>query len=346
MPRSHLNSSVGLDIAALREHPLLDVLDALGAKRDTYDRVLWICNERRIKVRGSFYYDIESRNGGAGAVDMLCRIQGIGFLDACAAIQMISEGIRGSDLRREIAALSKDHGALHLPQPDAEFIETLVDYLTKDRKINAQLVQGLLRSRQVYPDHHGSLVFVMRDQTGSPCGAEIRTLAASPVTESGIALPKLRLTVGTKRRSGAFFVLGSDPGGRIALVANAIDAMSYVSMRNTDTAISLGDSINHELMDWLGPYLKNSGRDVRCALPVHDAGMHGSTILKARFGFPHLRPDKPAYQPSSPDRAPQAAARDWNELLVRRAEAKALRERPIPQNARDHPEQTLVMGPT
>lgn len=295
------------DCDALRDLPLGDVLTAFGGKRMASDVGKYQMSDASVYVvrEGGLFIESNSQKFGRGAIDLVTRVADCGFFDALRMLTDIKAGraITHTSSTSNIPNDVRPKG-LKLPMRSDANLGLVLHYLIKIRGISEPLVRQLLESNRVYADSRQSVVMVMRDGAGEAIGAEIRSRHEQPRGVDGHHIPKFRFCPGTKRHAGAFFVNGSDPKGRVALVPNGIEAMSYVSLRPTETAISLGDFINHNLIDWLGRSLKNTGLEVVSAMPVSPAGLEGAEILRARFAFPHLRPDN-----FHPD------AQDWNHLL-------------------------------
>ena len=233
--------------AQMRELPLEDVLEALGAEFDAKDKRWKIgppgSRDHRIQVTGRKWRCAVLQTGGGGAIDLVKAVQGGEFNDALAwlssrygseATAAAIVGNVAAHATRSVEKAEKEGRPFVPPEADAEAWPEVRTWLIEERGLPAEIVDEAHGLGNVYaqtrPGPHGgqlvNAIFLARDEDGRPTGAEIK------------GLHKLRdgsrwsgMAAGSRKPAGSFRagVQRVAEAARVIVVESAIDALSALA---------------------------------------------------------------------------------------------------------------------
>ena len=164
-------------VATARSLPLDRVATALGYRRDVRDKARWKRPGSVLSINGEKFFDHMSGTGGGGAISLVMHSRGGGFRDAVAFLS--AQGLRFcSPNRRDGAAAPAGRRRLDLPTRSQASWPEVCDHLVTERGIGGMLLQVCHARGLVYADRRRNAVFVSRDVSGKPTGAEIVGLRA------------------------------------------------------------------------------------------------------------------------------------------------------------------------
>lgn len=274
-------SHAPFDLNSLRNTPLDQLLERLGAEIDPKDKHNWRTPLGRMTVTGSKFFNHDEGIGGGGAIDLVMHILQCDFREAVRFLG----GIPSTPSPRLMPTPNPPvtQGARSLvPFPVQENWIHVRNYLTRVRKLSGPLVDSLYREGTLYSDTFKNAVFL--SETGK--GAELR--GTGPVSFHGYRGEKAPF-----RLSG----VGTD----LFFVESAIDAMSLRDLGFTGTILSFGGCAKG--------LIQNYGREAReKGLKVwggFDNDLAGESFFEA---LKEVIPDAGRILPQG---------KDWNEELLK-----------------------------
>jgi len=196
----------------LRNIPLSAVLMAIGAKHDRYDKARWHTPKGVVSVTGMKFFNWNGSVGGGGAIDLVMHVYGLDFKGALAWLSHRFPSGSVAPLPE-----TRSHTSLKLPQPEARKLPEVKHYLSVERKINPAVIDYLIQCGDLYADHRGNAVFLMRAMDHVLIGAELR--GTGPSRWRGMA-------EGSRKDRGYFSIRNVCING-VVLCESAIDAISY-----------------------------------------------------------------------------------------------------------------------
>ncbi|MDK5224918.1 plasmid recombination protein, partial [Serratia nevei] len=159
----------------LKQVSLIAVLQTLGyepkQESKTYYRVKTKDVNLVVNVDRNTFSENNTNFNGFGAISMLVDVFDYKFRDA---IDILKTRFSDEQIGKHISA-DKDHSAIvneayvkkatsEIPEPKPNNLEKVVDYLTKDRFINKDLVDELVKSDRLYADKNNNCVFLSEDK--------------------------------------------------------------------------------------------------------------------------------------------------------------------------------------
>lgn len=155
----------------LRQIPCEQVLQNLG-----YELIKDGTNYVRVKndnlnlvvnTENNKFTDNKSMEQGFGAIDLLMKVFKFDFLET---IKMLTNGFGSEALTKVVLAEPKTTETLvknniekivrEIPKPVAKNLPKIIDYLTKVRKIDKNIVDDLISKNQLYADRNNNCVFI------------------------------------------------------------------------------------------------------------------------------------------------------------------------------------------
>jgi hypothetical protein len=264
--------------AVLRAIPLAEVLRAVGARPDPYDRAKWHTLRGPLSITGCKFMNWRSGNGGGGAIDLVMHLQGLDFK---ATLSWLGERFPGAWRPQGTA------GAFHPPPAEERHLGRVREYLCRERGLNPEALWPLMGSGTVYADGRANAVFLLRCGQGQPVGAELR----------GTTLARWRGLAPGSRRDSGYFRVGLHEAGQIVLCESAIDALSCVTLH--PRALCVSTSGARAQPAWL-PGLLAKGYEIYCGFDSDQAGESAAQAMQA--AFPAVRRLRPSLH-------------DWNDEL-------------------------------
>lgn len=315
--RAKVVEKMRAESARVRDVPLDQVLERLGAKRDTADAKNWKTPAGRITVTGSKFFNHDLNQGGGGAIDLV--MQQIGC-DAKQAIAWL-----GADFGREAAigaamttakeaaervVTSPAPSPVPAPSQKPEHVATVRRYLTEARKIPAKLVDWAMEKGKVF--------------AASWTTAKGATFvnAAFQLDTGGVELRGTQGTYhGVRGKKGAFVIQTAPGASKAVFVESAIDALSYAALHDGEAVriISTTGSSRDKLEEMVKREV-DAGRKLVAAFDRDTAGAKLAEVVIAAGGVREK---------------PPTAVKDWNELLQHQFRAEQIRREQAARPAQD-----------
>ena len=269
----------------LRALPLESILTSSGARPDPRDPCKWHTARGVLSVRGPKFFNWQRGIGGGGAIDLVIHLHQLSFPDALRWLEHHGP----SPVTPPVTALPPSPP--RLPPPAPHQLHAVRRYLVEQRALPQPLLEALTRSGDLYADPRANAVFLLRNATGQPVGAELR--GTGPVPWRGMA-PGSRKDLG-------FFSVPALPRPDVILCESAIDAISCHLLHPEHRCLSTAGARPNPA--WL-PALLHQGCRLWCGF---DLDSTGQAMARAMRGF------HPAIQLLRPP------LHDWNDVLRARS---------------------------
>ncbi len=266
----------------LRRIPLVSVLRIMGAKQDPHDKAKWHTSKGLLSVNGMKFFNWNLASGGGGAIDLVIHVHHLPFKEA---VGWLDRHFPKHALSAPAKTVSKPK--LTLPAKDDSKLPRVKRYLTDDRKITPDLIEGLINSYTLWADYRANAVFLMLGKQNNPVGAELR--ATSQLHWRGLA--------SGSRKDLGYFSIPADYHTHIILCESAIDAVSCFMLHPHHRCISTAGARPNPL--WLD-HLIQQGCRVYCGFDAdHTGDALASAMITQHPSVKRMRPKK----------------HDWNDTL-------------------------------
>ncbi len=266
----------------LRAIPLTDVLRAVDAQPDGHDPAKWHTRRGTLSINGAKFFNWNESAGGGGAIDLAMHLQGLVFRQA---IDWLAQ--RFAVMPESAVAPPHTPRQLVLPVPDPDAWNAIIRYLNGPRSLPMAALQTLRASGELYADRRHNAVFLMRDERGLPCGAELR----------GTGEHNWRGMAPGSCKDNGYFAIGPLRPNTIVLCESAIDAISCLTLHPERLCISTSGARDNPA--WM-PALMARGLHVYCGFDTDSTGERMAQAMIARHaGVRRLRPP----------------CHDWNDTL-------------------------------
>lgn len=267
----------------LRAFPLQRILALSGARPDPRDPCKWRTARGVLSVRGAKFFNWRRGQGGGGAIDLVIHLHQLSFHDALLWLeQHAAPSTHGPSPRPPPSPLPP-----RLPAPAPARFHAVRSYLAQQRALPLALIDALARSGDLYADARANAVFLLRDTSGRPVGAELR--GTGPVPWRGMA-PGSRKDLG-------FFSFPPIPRPEAVLCESAIDALSCHLLHPQRRALSTAGARPNPA--WI-PQLLDQGCRLHCGFDLDSTGQAMAQALTA------LHPSIDLFPPP---------LHDWNDAL-------------------------------
>ena len=281
-------------LATCRNIPLDRVAAALGYRRDPTDRARFKREGSVISINGEKFFDHLRGTGGGGAIDLVIHATGCRFPDALRFLG-------GHEGRERATAIQAAPCRLRLPEPNPRAWPRVRDALVRQRALRVDVLEACHGRGFLYADDRLNAVFVCRDASGNPTGAEIAGTApqASAKRFRGMA-PGSR-----KARGGFWLHCDRNRPAVVFLTESAVDAIAARSLRIEGTrehgaVVASTAGIASSVPSWIEDWKPTR---IVCAYDADSAGDGAAQRLAASDPrVIRLRP---------------RGAKDWNEILMR-----------------------------
>lgn len=276
----------------LRAIPLPAVLRVWGAQPDPHDRHKWHTPQEVLSVTGAKFMNWTRGDGGGGAIDLVIHLNRCAFREALA---WLADHFPSTPLPTDLD-LGRAPPPFQLPPPASALWAWVRSYLLEQRRLPADLLDGLHHSGSLFADHHANALFVLRGEHARAVGGELRGTTAQP----------WRGMVPGSKKDWGFFSMPSlplpfpapTPGqDAIVLCESAIDALSCHLLHPQLACISTAGARPNPR--WLRLLLAQ-GYAVYCGF---DTDPTGETMAQAMIA---LHPQVRRMSPS---------AHDWNDVF-------------------------------
>jgi hypothetical protein len=269
----------------LRAMSLDYILTLSGARPDPHDPCKWHTARGVLSVRGPKFFNWQRGTGGGGAIDLVIHLHQVSFGDAMQWLEQHCP----SPVTTPVPPVPLI--PLRLPQPAPDQFHAVLRYLVHERTLPQPLVEALAHCGDLYADARANAVFLLRNASGQPVGAELR--GTGPVAWRGMA-PGSRKDLG-------FFCVPAFPQPQIILCESAIDAISCRVLHPEHRCLSAAGARPNPA--WL-PDLLLQGCRLWCGF---DSDATGQAMAHAMIGF------YPSIQLLPPP------LHDWNDVLRARS---------------------------
>ncbi len=265
----------------VRQIDLKAILIQTGASQDNFDKAKWHTPRGTISITGQKFINWHQGFGGGGAIDLIIHLKAYDFK---TAVSWLSENF--SLCRRQMSN-PVQKPALRLPTKDDRKLAQIVNYLSYDRCVPAELIISMINSGKLYADKKANAVFLLLGKQKRVVGAELRGTSKKRW---------LAMAPGSKKDRGCFYVKRSNTK-KIVLCESAIDALSCFTINQG--VISLSTSGVTANPAWLTTLI-DKGFEIYCGFDADETGDAFAEKMTRRFpNVKRLRPSK----------------HDWNEVL-------------------------------
>jgi Protein of unknown function (DUF3991)/Toprim-like len=271
----------------LRAVPLEHILTQSGARPDPHDPCKWHTARGVLSVRGAKFFNWHRGTGGGGAIDLVIHLHQLSFHDALRWLQQHAAPSTADP------PPSGPPSPLRLPRPAPGQLHAVRRYLIDQRALPDSLVDALVQSGDLYADARANAVFLLRDVSGQPVGAELR--GTGPV-------PWLGLAPGSRKNLG-FFSFPPFPRPNVILCESAIDALSCHVLHPEHRCLSTAGARPNPA--WI-PQLLHQDCRLWCGFDLDSTGQGMADAMMA-------------FHPSIQRLPPPL--HDWNDLLRARSRA-------------------------
>ena len=265
----------------LRALPLEPILRISGARLDPHDPCKWHTARGTLSVRGAKFFNWHTGTGGGGAIDLVIHLHPLTFHDALLWIEQHGPP-RTNTPPPAVAPMP-----LRLPPPAPQHFLAVAHYLVEQRALPRPWVESLAASGDLYADARANAVFLLRDTSGQPVGAELR--GSGHVPWRGMA-PGSRKDLG-------FFSVPALPSTNVILCESAIDALSCHVLHPDCRCVSTAGARPNPA--WV-PGLLQQGCRLWCGFDLDATGQAMARAMIALHPFIQLLPPP---------------LHDWNDLL-------------------------------
>lgn len=215
--------------AQLREIPIVDVLERLGAVQDKQDKSKWHTSVGTVNTsKGDQRFNSFDTDNlkGRGAIDLVCKVLEVDFKGATAWLagefgtgQAVATYAVAAQKTAENIIRNTPKPEPKIPEPNNERWDMVKEWLMTARKLPEKLLEAVHDLGIVFADGFGNAVFKSRNGKG----AEI------------VGMGDFKGKRGQKEH---MFTAGS--AGVIGVTESAIDALSLLSTGQVDGVISTG----------------------------------------------------------------------------------------------------------
>ena len=277
-----------------RNLPLDRVAAALGYRKDPADRTRFKREGSVISINGEKFFDHLRGTGGGGAIDLVIHATGWRFPDALRFLA-------GHQGRGKAAALKPAPRRLRLPKPSHRAWPRVRDALVGQRALRANVLDACQRRGLLYADDRLNAVFICRNASANPTGAEI--LATTP--QAGTRRFRGMAPGSRKARGGFWLPCDRNHTAVVILTESAVDALCARSLRIEPTrehgaGVASTAGIAHSVPPWIEHW---KPKRIICAYDADSAG--DSAADRLALNDPRVIRLRPR------------GAKDWNEILMR-----------------------------
>lgn len=248
------------------------------------------------------------------------------------------EGMSGRDaiefLKRNEFNLSKKAKTHHFTEPKRKIYQpekwrgtkyphAVKDYLVNTRKLNPNLVDGLLKSGLVRELYNGDALFVWYDHQMKEVGADVQGTRINH-QKFGKRGTRKHVAGGSKSRFGFHFSVNNGKAPtRLYIFESPIDALSFAQMHGKEYPgqqrfLSLNGSASKSktITNFIGEMgRQNIPSEIHMCLDTDEAGYHGVLEAKEQYDYLQLlnipKLDKMKFVVDQPP----MKYKDWNEQL-------------------------------
>jgi len=315
--RTKVVEKMRAESARVRDVPLEQVLERLGAKRDTADAKNWKTPAGRITVTGSKFFNHDLNQGGGGAIDLVMQQLGCDPKQAIAWLgadfgkeAAIGAAMSTAKEAAERVVQSPAPSPVPAPSKQAAHVQKVRTYLTEVRKLPARLVDWAMEKGKVF--------------AASWTTAKGATFvnAAFQLDTGGVELRGTEGTYhGVRGKKGAFVLQTAPDAPKAVFVESAIDALSYAALHDGQPLRII--STTGSSRDKLEEMVKREADAGRKLVAAFDRDVAGAKLSEVVIAAGGVR-DKPP-----------TVAKDWNELLQHHFRAEQIRQEQAARPAED-----------
>ena len=278
----------------LRDINLADVLRCADARADPADAHKWHTRRGVLSVTGAKFINWTLGQGGGGAIDLVMHLQQLGF---GPALEWLESHFATTALVPSLSPAPPPPPTLALPRPSPEMLPLVLRYLIDDRRLPPTLLTPLLCSGDLYADARANAVFLLRDPSGRPVGAELRgTCLRQGFGGQATAAAWRGMAPGSRKDLG-FFAIPSAPRDGTVLCESAIDALSCHALHPRYRCLSTAGARANPA--WLADLVLRT-RHLLCGFDLDPTGeAMARSMMEVHPSIRRLRPTR----------------KDWNDVL-------------------------------
>jgi Toprim-like/Protein of unknown function (DUF3991) len=225
------------DLRRLRELDLTKICAIHDLKQDANEPRQFKNESHRITLKGFGWYDHKETKGGGGAINLVMHLRHLTFNEAMAFLE--SQDLSTITTTKTAPDNKQASGNSYVPTRFDANLQHVINYLTTTRGINPALVQWCVDKGIIYADGFKNCVFMY-----GPKGCELR----------GTSKTKWRAAHGRLEQP---FLLPCANTSTIAIVENAIDALSYRQIHKSHAVAAIGGNANKTIMTWVVELVKS-----------------------------------------------------------------------------------------
>jgi hypothetical protein len=268
----------------LRDVALAEVLRCSDARADRADAHKWHTRRGVLSVTGAKFINWTLGQGGGGAIDLVMHLQQLGFGQA---LEWLESRFDTPVPASPSPPAPPPPPTLALPRPSPVNPAPVHRYLVEQRQLPPTLLAPLLCSGDLYADARANAVFLLRDPSGRPVGAELR----------GTTVAAWRGMAPGSRKDLGFFAVPADPLDGTVLCESAIDALSCHALHPRWRCLSTAGARANPA------WLADLARQTRHLLCGFDLDPTGEAMARAMMVLhPSIRRLRPT-------------RKDWNDVL-------------------------------
>lgn len=217
-------------------------------------------------------------SSGHDTISFMQKVQGKSFQDA------VNELCSGSAVASDISTVRENTATekhLMLPEPTDGKYSRVFAYLTQTRGIAAEIVSSLMKSKQLFQDKSGNVVFVGMDENGTPKYGAFRSTAQDKQFRGECS--------GSDKRYG--FRMDGTCEDTVYVFEAPIDAMSHATLVNqisgkpdawkVHTRLALGGTADTALEHFLQEHPKC--RQITLCLDNDEAGITAAKLTAQKL---------------------------------------------------------------
>lgn len=216
------------DLRRLREIDLTKICAIHNLQQDANDLKQFKNDSHRITLKNFGWYDHTAAKGSGGAINLVMHLRHLTFNEAITFLE--SQDLSTVTTTRTTHDNKQTSGISYVPVPFNDNLTHVINYLTIKRGINPALIQWCVNKGIIYADGFKNCVFMY-----GPKGCELR----------GTSKTKWRAAHGRLEQP---FLLPCANTDTIAIVENAIDALSYRQIHKSHAVAAIGGNANKTIM--------------------------------------------------------------------------------------------------
>ncbi len=215
------------ELSMLRDIDLDEIMYGCGYERDKKQsdsrRGVYQTDIGKISIMGAKFFNFSTVAGGGGAIDLVMALKKCNFEGAVKYLKGLRNPISSNKVTNNASFFySEKKTGFKMPEKDNTKINTVIDYLVKERGISADLVASLVKAGVIYSNKYSSVVF-------KHCSfiPEYRITGATLRGTKNA----FKQTIGNKNNGLFWFGKNAEEAERIIIAESPIDIISYYCLK-------------------------------------------------------------------------------------------------------------------